>query len=50
MRFLELLIECIEFIALIFLCCVTVKFGHIIIAIIMLLIGSSFIFGIRIER
>ena len=50
MNYLALLIECIEYIALIFLCSIAVKLGHLIIAIIMLLIGSGFIFGIRIER
>ena len=49
MRYVELLVECIEYVALIFLCCLTIKLGHIIIAIIMLLIGSIFLFGTRKE-
>jgi hypothetical protein len=49
-RGLALLVECIEYIALMFLCCITVKSGHWIVAIFMLLIGSSFLFGIRVER
>lgn len=34
--------SCIKFIALIFLCCVSIKYGHWLLAFFMLLIGGAY--------